>query len=169
MAETMAPAPLPNYYSFDLFEGYLYQPCTAPRPGTLWNPSNPRYDPGPPPPPKPVKDKTKPEGGSENAAECSTSKETTGTGEVTNRKRLPPSEGLAGAPGPKGGRGRMPDNQLARSLDPGFQPQHVFAQQREMHNQSGGGRRGRGGQPWRGRRGGGPSDSSRAPPRFAPS
>lgn len=159
----MDPTPLPNYYSFDLYEGYLYQSCTVPRPGTLWNPSNPQYDPGPPPPPKPAKDTTKPEGSPENVAGGSTSRDTT---ETANRKRLPPSEGLAGAPGPKGGRGRMPDNQLARSLDLSFQPHHVFAQQREMHNQSGGGR---GGRPRRGRRGGGPPDSPRAPPRFAPS
>lgn len=166
MTETMDPTPLPNFYSFDLFEGYLYQACAAPRPETLWNPSNPRYDPGPPPPPRPAKDTTKAEGSSENAAESSTSRD---TGEAANRKRLPPAEGLAGASGPKGGRGRMPDNQLVRSLEPLFQPQHVFAQQREMHNQSGGGRRDRGDRPRRGRRGGGPPDNSRAPPRFAPS
>ncbi|KAI0085674.1 ribonuclease H-like domain-containing protein [Irpex rosettiformis] len=48
--------PLPAFYSFDVFQGYPYQPSLAPLPMKLWQPHNPFYDPGPPPPPKPRKD-----------------------------------------------------------------------------------------------------------------
>jgi hypothetical protein len=55
LVETINPKPLPAYYSFDVFQGYPYQPTASLQPAMLWQPHNPFYDPGPLPPPKPPK------------------------------------------------------------------------------------------------------------------
>lgn len=57
MVETTVPRPLPVYYSFDVYQGWVYETSTAPVPEIPWVAENPNYDPGPPPEPKPPKEK----------------------------------------------------------------------------------------------------------------
>ncbi|PSS37103.1 hypothetical protein PHLCEN_2v976 [Hermanssonia centrifuga] len=74
----MTPRPLPVYYSFDLVEGYAYQPSVEP---VLWHPFNPLYDPGPPPPPRDPKKQKEQKG---------KSKDVDGAGPAAGAARSPP-------------------------------------------------------------------------------
>ncbi|KAI0803017.1 ribonuclease H-like domain-containing protein [Irpex lacteus] len=166
LIETIDPKPLPAFYSFDVFQGYPYQPSTAPLPMMLWQPHNPFYDPGPPPPPRPPKDTNKKDGESTSTpTETGTSTSTRDAAASTSnrdyrprgRKHRPPPRT---APAPTSEAGSS--NVLVHPHGYGFAPSQTNVQVQgsnpnpnsagNSHNRYGhGGSRGRG--VWRGGRG----------------
>lgn len=57
MMSDVEPAPKPDYFTFDLFNGDPRHPSSQDVSPMLWHPHNPNYDPGPPPEPKIPKEK----------------------------------------------------------------------------------------------------------------
>lgn len=117
MVETTVPAPLPTYYTFDLFEGLAYEASADHLPQEPWVPENPNYDPGPPPEPKPPKEKKdgdkekarRPPQGQQGDQAAATASGGTAAASAARRPRNPRNaETSGGTFGPTRGRGHHP-------------------------------------------------------------